>query len=672
MIATVAPQQSVPFQSASLYVGDLHPDITEGILFELFNRVGPVASIRICRDTITKRSLGYGYVNFHNVQDAERALDTMNFNDIQSRPCRIMWSQRDPHLRKSGVGNIFVKNLPPSIDNKSLFDLFSVFGNILSCKVATDETGASKGYGYIHFETAEAANDAIQKFNSYSIDDNVIQVLPFLRRQERPSQTQWTNLYVKQFPVSWSVDRLRESFMPFGETLSVAVMRKPDGSSKGFGFVNFVDHESASAAIQGLHGTPALSSVQEDTDGDQPPLLLYVAPAQKIVERQRTRGLLGNMKREELLRQYQGRNLYVKNIDDSVSDEELLKLFSEHGTVANAKIMREANDASRGFGFVCFNSPDDAVKAITTLNGFRLKSKPLVVALHQPRNVRMAHLAATFGSRVRGFQQNPAAGGMQQMPYMYVQGAGQPGGGYPGAQQRGYYNDYNQQRGGPNAGGPRPMQQMRPPYYMPQFAGGVNQQMQQGQGNQMQQQYKPRMNGGQGQGGQMVMRGGPNQQGGMRGPGPRPMSPGGRVGYQQQPQTQQFPGRAGQGMKFTNQVRNQQPGGVPMDGSSGMQQAPVAVAPQVLSNMGEPLDHTVLVDVDPQTQKNMIGERLYPLVYQQEAARAGKITGMLLEMEIMELLNLLESPDALFNKVREAVAVLDQHERSVQDGSGHH
>jgi len=76
------------------------------------------------------------------------------------------------------------------------------------------------------------------------------------------------------------------------------------------------------------------------------------------------------------------------------------------------------------------------------------------------------------------------------------------------------------------------------------------------------------------------------------------------------------------------------------------------------------------VDVDPQTQKNMIGERLYPLVYAQEAARAGKITGMLLEMEIMELLNLLESPDALFSKVREAVAVLDQHERSVNEG--HH
>lgn len=52
--------------------------------------------------------------------------------------------QRDPSLRKSGVGNVFVKNLAPTVDNKGLFDTFSVFGNILSCKVATDDQGSSK------------------------------------------------------------------------------------------------------------------------------------------------------------------------------------------------------------------------------------------------------------------------------------------------------------------------------------------------------------------------------------------------------------------------------------------------------------------------------------------------------------------------------------------------
>lgn len=66
---------------------------------------------------------------------AERALDTMNFDILKGRPMRIMWSQRDPSLRKSGVGNVFIKNLDRSIDNKAMYDTFSAFGNILSCKV---------------------------------------------------------------------------------------------------------------------------------------------------------------------------------------------------------------------------------------------------------------------------------------------------------------------------------------------------------------------------------------------------------------------------------------------------------------------------------------------------------------------------------------------------------
>merc|ERR1711981_681998 len=229
------PQMNTtPYASASLYIGDLNSDVTEALLFEIFNAVGPVASIRVCRDAVTRRSLGYAYVNFHNIVDAERTLDTMNYILIRGRPCRIMWSQRDPSLRKSGLGNVFVKNLDKSIDNKTLYDTFSMFGNILSCKVATDVQGISLGYGFVHYTHPEAAEKAIQKVNGMVIAEKRVTVAQFIPREQRKVEPpRFTNVYIQQLPKTWTNDQLRIHMETCGTVDSVFIARDNEGISKG-------------------------------------------------------------------------------------------------------------------------------------------------------------------------------------------------------------------------------------------------------------------------------------------------------------------------------------------------------------------------------------------------------------------------------------------------------
>ncbi len=95
----------------------------------------------------------------------------------------------------------------------------------------------------------------------------------------------------------------------------------------------------------------------------------------------------------------------------------------------------------------------------------------------------------------------------------------------------------------------------------------------------------------------------------------------------------------------------------------GPQPTPVQMAASGLvpGQDGRELTTAMLAAADPESQKMMLGERLFPLVSQQQPDLAGKITGMLLEMDNSELLLLLESPEALESKIDEALAVLRQH-----------
>ncbi|EEE61291.1 hypothetical protein OsJ_15377 [Oryza sativa Japonica Group] len=547
----------------SLYVGDLEASVTDSQLYE-FQPGGQVMSVRVCRDIRLGRSFGKPYVNFNNPVDAARALELLNFAPLNGKPIRVMYSNRDPSSRRSGSANIFIKNLDKAIDHKTLHDTFSAFGNILSCKVATDEMGQSKGFGFVQYDKGEAAQSAIKSLNGMLINDKPVYVGPFLRKQERENsvdKTKFNNVFVKNLSESTTKEDLVKIFGAYGNITSAVIMVGMDGKSRCFGFINFKSPDDAARAVEELNG-------KKINDKEW-----YVGRAQKKSEREIELKRRFEQSMKDAADKYQGLNLYMKNLDDSIGDDQLCELFSNYGKITSCKIMRDANGVSKGSGFVAFSTREEASQALTEMNGKMISGKPLYVAFAQRKEDRKAMLQPGFG-----FQQ-------QLVPGMRPGGAHMPNYFVPVVQQ-------GQQ-------GPRP---------------GIR-----------------RSGAGSAQGQQSAQ---PFQQ---------QMLPRGRV-YRyppahNMPDVPPMPGVAG-GM-----IQSYDMGGFPVR-DAGLSPAPIGTLTSALAN------------ANPEQQRTILGESLYPLVELLEQNHAAKVTGMLLEMDQTEVLHLLESPEALKSKVAEAMDVL--------------
>ncbi|RWV98123.1 hypothetical protein BHE74_00011393 [Ensete ventricosum] len=135
-------------------------------------------------------------------------------------------------------------------------------------------------------------------------------------------------------------------------------MREGDGKSKCFGFVNFENPDDAARAVQELDGKKF-----DDKEW-------YVGKAQKKSEREQELKERYEQSKQEATEKSQGVNLYLKNLDDNIGDDSLRELFSGFGAIASCKvhfrfIMRDKNGASKGSGFVAFQSPEDASRAVS-------------------------------------------------------------------------------------------------------------------------------------------------------------------------------------------------------------------------------------------------------------------------------------------------------------------
>ncbi|EIE23928.1 RNA-binding domain-containing protein [Coccomyxa subellipsoidea C-169] len=164
-------------QDATVYVGNLDVQLSEELVWELFVQSGPVVNVYLPKDRVTSQHQGYGFVEFKSEDDADYAIKILNMIKVYGKPIRVNKASQDKKTQDVGA-NLFIGNIDPDVDEKLLYDTFSAFGMIIQTpKIMRDpETGATKGFGFVSYDSFEASDAAIEAMNGQFLCNRPITV----------------------------------------------------------------------------------------------------------------------------------------------------------------------------------------------------------------------------------------------------------------------------------------------------------------------------------------------------------------------------------------------------------------------------------------------------------------------------------------------------------------
>ncbi|XP_027368398.1 oligouridylate-binding protein 1-like isoform X2 [Abrus precatorius] len=260
----------------SVYVGNIHPQVTEALLQELFSNAGALEGCKLIR----KEKSSYGFVDYFDRSSAAFAIVTLNGRNIFGQPIKVNWayasSQRED---TSGHFNIFVGDLSPEVTDATLYACFCVYPSCSDARVMWDlKTGRSRGFGFVSFRNQQDAQSAINDLTGkwlgsrqircnwatkganandekQSSDSKSVVELTNgtsdgqeITNDDTPEKNpQYTTVYVGNLaPEVTSVD-LHQHFHALGTGTIEDVRVQRD---KGFGFVRYSTHAEAARAIQ--------------------------------------------------------------------------------------------------------------------------------------------------------------------------------------------------------------------------------------------------------------------------------------------------------------------------------------------------------------------------------------------------------------------------------------
>ncbi|XP_051919206.1 RNA-binding motif, single-stranded-interacting protein 1 isoform X1 [Hippocampus zosterae] len=140
----------------NLYIRGLPPATTDLDLVKLCHQYGKIQSAKAILDKTTNKCKGYGFVDFDSPAAALKAVHALKTSGIQAQMAKQQ--EQDPT-------NLYISNLPLSVDEKELENMLQPFGQVVSTRILRDYGGNSRGVGFARMDTTEQCNAVISHFN---------------------------------------------------------------------------------------------------------------------------------------------------------------------------------------------------------------------------------------------------------------------------------------------------------------------------------------------------------------------------------------------------------------------------------------------------------------------------------------------------------------------------
>lgn len=324
------------------------------------------------------------YVHFSTLSDCERVSSEFNYHELQGRQINVVVQEV---LQKAPPeGNIVVKNLPDTLNSSDLEKVFKMFGPIVRCMVASDSDGHLLGYGYVQFRTAESAKRAVECCKAVKLGDKILEVRAFdpQLRKAPISNDQFTNCFIKNFPSSMTRDELTKLLEAYGKITSLHFPTREDGQPVGFACANFEQPSQAVAAIDGLHNKPLFSASEMGRDEGLVIPPFYIQRAEE--KENRTESLKKQIETLSLGGVSAKCNLYVSNIPDSFTKEEVKNIFMQFGNIVDFRISQTGS--GKLYGYVCYATAEEACVAYEKVDGSYLDGSKLQISYYKTKQER--------------------------------------------------------------------------------------------------------------------------------------------------------------------------------------------------------------------------------------------------------------------------------------------